>query len=311
MRFSIRGVYSTALTTYLLDRGHELVNPTEKQRMLFGVSTIAQPDVAISDTDDREGIIVKGGIDLIREVVEELRQISWQVVSSPISEKGLVRLYFPFEAKEELDKIRGRTVYTVPLHHYCRAGGEALSSLITLCEEVVAGGKAEKGIVEEKVREAVLGLLPRRGDVIFLHHQKPHRRKIVLGPYRSVKKGNPLILERTIRGFGLYDGLRVEKTPGDTAITTIPRLGWSMQTRYVGLGNRHKGSYINISTPIHVYDNHVWYLDLGIDVVERPESRLEVIDREELEMLLEAGCISRQLYDRALDEVQRYLSSRA
>lgn len=309
MRFSIRGIYSTAVSKYLLDLGHELVNPTHSQEERFGIgSSWTTPEIIIQDTSDKEGIIIQGASSIVEQVVEELRRISWQVVTTPLSRLSggiaSARVYFPIEAKKALDDIRSRVAYTLPFHHLCRAGGETLSSILSMLEDLVVSGSLDRKIAEERISLLINKLGPRKGCTAMIHHLKPLSGKILLGPFRFYRSGDVLIGRRVIRSFGKYDGLGIDKTPGDVSVTRLRRFSWSMDTRYYGLGNAEKGRYINISTPIHVYESHAWYIDLGIDVVEKPNGERRIIDTEELELLLENSCISRELYERALSEAR-------
>ncbi|MEM2040619.1 MAG: DUF402 domain-containing protein [Nitrososphaerota archaeon] len=313
LRFSIRGIYSTALTKHLLDHGHELVNPTKSQAERFGACTSSvAPDVIINDTGDKEGVVIQGGPESVMEFVQDIREISWQVVVTPIRIHGGVasaRIYFPAEAKTSLDIIRAKITYTLPYHHFCRAGGETLSNIVSMLEELVDIGALNREIAEQKITGLINRLAPRKGSSGMIHHLKPLSGKILLGPFRFYRSGEVLIGRRIIKGFGKYNGLGVDKTPGDVSISRIKRFSWRMETRYYGLGNAEKGRYINISTPIHLYESHAWYIDLGIDVVEKPNGERMIIDAEELEQLLEKSCISRELYEKAMSEAKSILDS--
>jgi len=312
LRFSIRGIYSTSITKYLLDLGHELVNPTRSQEERFGPhSSTTAPEVVINDTGDKEGVKLLGSPDAVGEIMQELRKISWQVVTTPIRLVGRVasaRAYFPAEAKAFLDAIRSKITYTLPYHHLCRAGGETLSNVVSMLEELVESGALDRELAERRILDLVNRLAPRRGCSAMIHHTKPLSGKILLGPFRFYRSGDVLIGKRIIRCFGKYDGLEVDKTPGDVSISRIKRFSWRMDTRYYGLGNAEKGRYINISTPIHVYESHAWYIDLGIDVVEKPNGEKKIIDAEELEKLLECSCISRELYEKAMSEAKNIMN---
>lgn len=310
LRFSVRGIYSTALARHLLDLGHELVNPTRSQEERFGTAESVIPDILISDTGDKEGVTIQGAMKHLEEIVLDLKKISWQVVVTPAQSLGgasRVRVYFPADAKRSLDMIRSKVSYTLPYHHFCRAGGETLSNIVSMLEELVEKGALNKEIAEQKIADLVTRLAPRKGCTGMIHHLKPLSGKILLGPFRFYRSGDVLIGKRIIKSFGKYDGLGVDKTPGDLSISRIRRFSWRMDTRYYGLGNTEKGRYINISTPIHVYESHAWYIDLGVDVVEKPNGERKIIDTEELEQLLEKSCISRELYEKALNEARSIL----
>lgn len=304
MRVRVRGIYSTAIARLLIDRGHEIVDPTESQRRRFGSASQAPPDIMIWDTEDREGIVLEGRASSVDDLVDILSSISWQVVvkSDGPREGDFARasVYFPIDAKLALDALRSKVTYTLPMHHYLRVAGPSYSHLVTICEELVEDGRVEPEVVEAKVSGVIDSIRPRVGSRIVINHVKLNGRNIVIGPATVVSRREAITLKRTIKGFGRYDGLDVEKVPGDVAISKLERFGWTLRTSYYGLGDRLKGIYVNVSTPIHVYDERIWYVDLGIDVVASIGYRPTIIDEDHLNVLLDKRCISKEMHERAL-----------
>ncbi|MCS7142809.1 MAG: DUF402 domain-containing protein [Aigarchaeota archaeon] len=309
MRVRVRGIYSTALCYLLHDHGHELVDLTESQEKRFGASSSGSPELIINDTRDREGILLVGRSPCIDEVVELLRGISWQVVIKRFSGRAegddRAIAYFPVGAKIALDDLRSRVTYTLPMHHHLRAAGRFPSEFVTILEELVSEGRIEPHVVEERVRRVIEGMGPGYRSRVPIYHMKVNGRHITLGPATVYYEQGDVVLERWIKGFGTYDGLNVAKTPLDVAVSRLVRFGWTMETRYYGPDGRLKGTYVNVSTPINVYETRIWYIDLGIDVVRVEGSEPRVIDEEELRELVDQGCVSRRMYEEALMVVKR------
>ncbi|MCL6641703.1 MAG: DUF402 domain-containing protein [Candidatus Bipolaricaulota bacterium] len=121
-----------------------------------------------------------------------------------------------------------------------------------------------------------------------------------------------ITVRREIKGPGVYDGLNIPKEPGDYAITEFSCGAWHYETRYYSRDGTLKGVYVNINTPIEFYADRVRYVDLEIDVVQRPGEPAQIIDEPDLQGV--AHCVSPQLIMRAhtiATECARMLNARA
>ena len=61
-----------------------------------------------------------------------------------------------------------------------------------------------------------------------------------------------------------------------------------------------RGEYWNINTPVEFYPEKIRYVDLHVDVVLKGGGRPEMIDRDQLERLVEKGYIKEELARKAL-----------
>lgn len=70
----IRGIYSTAITRLLLERGVKITQPTKPivERFEIQSPTYYPPDVTIKDLDDKRGVLVIGTPEAVKEVVQVL-----------------------------------------------------------------------------------------------------------------------------------------------------------------------------------------------------------------------------------------------
>ena len=305
VKISIRGVYSTALIKLLQDAGFTIVNPTRSQVERFGITLRCEPDVMIVDSpSDRHCIEIRGAAEAVQELVNALREnfedliVLQEHASEPL---GRARIGFPNDAKLKLDELRSKVTYTVPFHHYCRAGGEGLSSMVSFAEDLVERGLVPADEMSRMFEEQVNQIAPRIGVTIKIIHIKPNGRRLSLGPCKVVWRSESKVrLQRRILSSGIYDGLGVEKSPGDYAITEIVKFQPWMKTSYYSISGELKGHYYNISTPIAVYPDHIHYFDLEVDVAVKPNSKAEIIDAELLEKAVEEGRLRKELRDKAL-----------
>ncbi len=139
---------------------------------------------------------------------------------------------------------------------------------------------------------------PRVGDRVRIEHVKASRELSVIMTGQVIAGDSQRItVRREIRSSGVYDGLGIPKEPGDYAVTEFRQGAWYYETRYYSRDGVLKGIYMNINTPIEFYADRVRYVDLEIDVVQRPGEPAQIIDECDLQRI--AHMISPQLGERA------------
>ena len=220
---------------------------------------------------------------------------------------GLSRL-----AKERLDSLRGRVVSTVPGHHMYKYGGGCLGDLVDFSEALVDAGYGASG-VSGVLRGYVLSLLSSR-PVVNVTHVRPSGEVLSLGPGRPVVVGEDVVvLRRVIRGGGVYDGLGVERRPGDVDYMFVYPGDWLVVHNYFR-GGEWLGSYINVNTPPEVLPGEILYHDLAIDVAVTGDGA-EIIDSDELEkycgeqIITEPLCRkARETAEKAAQQPEKYIT---
>ncbi len=215
-------------------------------------------------------------------------------------------LYITSPAKRILDSHRSRVHPTVEYHHSLKAGGFEESSLVDFSEESIRLGYATSRIGLAIVSYIVSNL---RGRRITIDHRVPDGSRVSLGPftvdsYSVEDDGVRLVLLRTFKTPGILDGLGVEKRPGDYSRTIVDTRKWHVIHEYYSKDGRLLGVYANINTPPEVGFKSIRYLDLYVDLVKKPGGDPELKDVNELEKALQEGLITRELYEKALEEVE-------
>ncbi|MEM1639183.1 MAG: DUF402 domain-containing protein [Desulfurococcaceae archaeon] len=212
-------------------------------------------------------------------------------------------------AKQILDEHRRAVAFTLSRHHSLKSMG--LSNLVDFAESVLSGVNATIG---ENLEKGVLNYLAERlreiGKVEILH-VKPTGEILRLqsGRVLDVKvHDNKLIavLERVIKSPGIYDGLGIEKKPGDLDYVVVDTSKPILQHNYFRDGN-WLGTYININTPPEISESSIKYHDLLIDIVIFPTKEVKVVDTEEIKKLHEDSIITDELFEYAQQTVQQIL----
>lgn len=174
---------------------------------------------------------------------------------------------FPGASKHTLDRWRDRVIPTDPGYHRRQSAPEALT-------------------------------MPREGDRVRIEHAKAHSELSAVYTGQVIETTpERIIVRREIKSAGFYDGLNISKEPGDYAVTEFRQGAWHYETRYYQCDGVLKGIYVNINTPIEIYADRVRYVDLEIDVVQRPGEPAQIIDEPELRRI--AHLVSPKLIERA------------
>ena len=300
----IRGIYSTALTRFFLDRGMKVVSPSDTIIRRFGKTkglVLLEPhDVEITDLEDMEGIKVQGQRTSVDEVTTVLQEHFFDAICrNKREDSGDVE--FPFPSKTALDELRNRVLPTVPRHHHFRI---IASDYVNLLEEKTLTGHPEKrGSVGRSMEKSLIWDNLQKGKEIKIEHVKLDGRIIFLSEGEIVEKDferKKLVLRRSrFQGRTKYDGLGIEKREGDYAISEVQEGLWYYQHTYFRSDGTLIGRYVNINTPVEFYPDRIRYVDLEIDVVQMPDGQVFVMDEEDLEKQFKAGYLTEQLMETA------------
>jgi len=215
-------------------------------------------------------------------------------------------IYITSPAKSLLDSIRSKIHPTIEYHHSLKAGGFEESSLVDFSEESLRLGYATSRIGLAIISYIASNLKGRR---IAIDHRIPDGRRVSLGPFTvdsyNIGDSVRIVLTRTFRTPGTLDGLNIEKKPGDYSKTVIDTGEWHTVHEYYSREGKLLGVYININTPAEIGFKSIRYLDLYVDVVKKPGEEPEVKDVEELERALQENLVTKDLYEKAVEEAKK------
>ena len=300
----IRGIYSTALTRFFLDRGMKVVSPSDTIIRRFGKTKglvlVGPHDVEITDSEDMEGIRLQGESTSVEAVKKTLQDHFFDAIARNKGE-GVSEIEFPFVAKMTLDEVRNRVLPTVPRHHHFRI---VASEYVNLLEEKTLSGHPEKReSVGRSMEKSLIWDTFQEGKEIKIEHVKVDGEVIFLSEGVILEKDfdrKTLVLKRSrFKGRTKYDGLGIGKREGDYAISEIQEGFWYYQHTYFRSDGSLIGRYVNINTPVEFYPDRIRYVDLEIDVVQMPDGQVFVTDEKDLEERFKAGHLGKELMERA------------
>ena len=205
-------------------------------------------------------------------------------------------LWFGRESRFALDDHRREVTATMPGHHRTKAGTEAASAGVD-CAAALSDDLGEEfpfPVVADQFG-------PSEGDRIRIGHGKPAGQLIVLGRGEVVERGDDgtLAVEREMSGGGTYDALGTRRESGDTALTKFREGRWWYPTTYRSDDGEHKGTYVNVCTPVELFPDEVRYVDLHVDVIKHPDGTVERVDDDELDEAVAAGEVPEELAEKA------------
>ena len=249
--------------------------------------------------------ILKELDELISEILK-LRKIAARYRETAKLRDGedISEAIFTFYSKMYLDAIRALRVPTVRFHHYIKRAGSEESQYVDLVEELYDCCSLDC-VGQQLLKKAQSNV--RRARQITLLHEKLSGETIKMkGDIKDISQENVFTIVRTVKSKGIYDGLGLEKRPGDVIYTYIcPGLPFVVH-EYRSAGGTLKGYYININTPAEVFflekeklNAYVWYVDLEIDIVRLKNEKARIIDAEILSGYCSRRLVGKDLYNYA------------
>lgn len=207
--------------------------------------------------------------DEIEKDLEECLRL-YKKINGDFSFKRSWIVKFTKEGREKLDKIRKLVLPTSRKHHLIRMFG--------------LDGKLD--VIEELNPERIDIIERECGGEIELIHDRIIGGEIIRKEKIIEKKEGFLRTYREIKSPGFYDGLKIRKIPGDYAISEIREGEIFYEIKYYRKDGRLIGKYVNFNTPIEMFGDKVYYIDLLIDLVKVNDSWI-LKDVEEFEEIKE------------------------
>ena len=262
-------------------------------------------------SSDQSSDVLRNEIAHLVKEGEAIRERAERVEAPATLREGnyFMDVEFPASSKKKLDEVRGSVAPTMDGHHYYKACGDEVSSALDMAEKLL-----EKGCPREDVKdlfqETIEVHYPTEGSTIEIMHAKLDGKVFHLGTalieaYDHVK--SLIRFRRGFRGEGLYDGLGTRKEPGDHAVTELKIGEWHFKTLYFSRDGRHKGTYINLNTPIELYPYGIRYVDLEVDVCIWPDGRVKVLDEEKLDNAVAEGLVTEKLVRIVKEKLQEIM----
>ena len=306
MKISIPGDFAVLISEEAVKVSHKIRGSTRDK--LIELGKILRPEgwgiiwrTGAANADPSE---LQEEIELLTKEAEKLLKLAKEAPALVKLRDGfdLIDIEFPAQSKAKLDEIRSKVFPTVRYHHWLKSYANSLTKIIDFAEKYLSRD-VNLEIVNSAIEKLLkTEILPKEGKRLKIYHIKPNGREVILGPARVIMiKDNDGLEYRMFRRFspgGYYDGIGAPKEAGDYGITIVRIFDDKLITAYFTVENKLKGIYVNLNTPIEIYNDGFRYIDLEIDVVLDKHNEVKILDTQKLDKYLEEGIISEKLVKR-------------
>ena len=314
-KISIPGDYAVLIPEETVRISHKIHG--SKRTKLLEIGHVIRPDgwgiiwrtsALYADVED-----LKEEVERLTDEAEKLHEVALNSPALTKIREGLdiLEVEFPANSKKKLDEIRSKVVPTVRGHHWYKSFSNNLTEIIDFSEKTLAK-KVDMETLSNAIEEYVKKhKFPKEGDLIKIHHKKINGREIFLGPARLVLIDNSeefpeFRMYRRFKPGGFYDGIEAQKEVGDYGITIAKMFDDKLITVYYDINNKLKGIYLNLNTPIEVYNKEVRYIDLEIDVVININGETKILDSKKLEDYTKSNNVTEKIYKETIERAEKY-----
>lgn len=210
-----------------------------------------------------------------------------------------------YSSKLYLDRVRKEICPTIHMHHIFRSCNRD-ASLVGLLDNL-----SSRMPSDEEVRIVTEWLLNELSEVseVIVEHKKVWGKTIFM---KSVidkvlnEDGPTLQLKRVFRTHGIYDGLKVSKEIGDTALMSVKAGSSHIIHKYFSRNGRLKGVYVNFNTPAEIHHSgKVYYVDLDVDLVRHEKDGCKIIDTDGFRKLLAEGIVTQGILEKLIRDFDK------
>lgn len=212
----------------------------------------------------------------------------------------------PGDAKRLCDHLRAELLPTLPGHHKYKAQGDVYGATVDALEK-------ELPVEVLRNRTAALGALASVNAM-----QSPLRdtlrvrmrglRENAATQYEGERvaydlDGGWVEVRQELRNKDSYPaGLRLDKRPGDYAVTRFQEGSWHYVTRFYGRQGAWKADYVGIATPTAIFSDQLHLVGLGVSVCHSPEQPAEIVGIESLREQQKQGLVGAALVSKVQEE---------
>jgi len=204
-------------------------------------------------------------------------------------------MVFSSENKKCLDEIRSKVYPTVKGHHKYKSLSDELTEIVDYSEYVLLSKPEIADDVSEILLHYVYEKAKEKTRIEIEHISILENTIKKLTPGQIIKLTVEddeayVTVKRVFRSKGIYDGLGVEKKPGDYDLMEFSTKYPVIIHKYFSKNGEFKGIYLNINSPPEVVPGKIRYIDYEVDVVAT-KNEVREIDVEKLEKAVKEGIL--------------------
>ena len=204
-------------------------------------------------------------------------------------------MVFSSENKNRLDEIRSKVYPTVKGHHKYKSLSDELTEIVDYSEYMLLSKPEMADDISEILLRYVYEKAKEKTRIEIEHVSILDNTIKKLTPGQIIKltvEDNEayVTVKRVFRSKGVYDGLGVEKEPGDYDLMEFSTKYPVIIHKYFSKNGEFKGIYLNINSPPEIVPGKIRYIDYEVDVVAT-KNEVREIDVEKLEKAVKEGIL--------------------
>ena len=252
---------------------------------------------------------------VLSEEIQELVQQAGDLRERLSGAKALGYLYggdvstqveMPGDAKRLCDHLRAEFLPTLPGHHKYKAQGDVYGATVDALEKELPAEVLRNRTAPLGVLASVNAMESPLRDTLRVRMRG--LRESAATQYEGQRVAYDLDagwveVRQELRNKDSYPaGLRLDKRPGDYAITRFQEGSWHYVTRFYGRQGAWKADYAGIATPTAIFSDQLHLVDLGASVCHSPEQPAELIGIESLQEQQKQGLVGAALVSKSREE---------
>ncbi len=212
----------------------------------------------------------------------------------------------PGDANRLCDHLRAEFLPTLPGHHKYKAQGDVYGATVDALEKELPAEVLRNRTAPLGVLASVNAMQSPLRDALRVRMRGLRESRAT--QYEGQRVAYDLDtgwveLRQELRNKDSYpDGLRLDKRPGDYAVTRFQEGSWHYVTRFYGRQGGWKADYVGIATPTAIFSDQLQLVDLGAGVCRSPEQPAELIGVESLREQRRQGLVCAALVSRVQEE---------
>ena len=212
----------------------------------------------------------------------------------------------PGDAKRLCDLLRAEFLPTLPGHHKYKAQGDVYGATVEALEKELPAEVLRNRTAPLGVLASVNAMQSPLRDALRVRMRG--LRDNAATQYEGQRVAYDLDagwveLRQELRNKDSYPaGLRLDKRPGDYAVTRFQEGSWHYVTRFYGRQGAWKADYVGIATPTAIFSDQLHLVDLGVSVCHSPEQPAEIVGIESLQEQQKQGLVGAALVSKVQAE---------
>jgi len=204
-------------------------------------------------------------------------------------------LLFISNVKDALDEVRSKIYPTVKGHHRYKSLSDELTELVDYSEFIILEKPEFRSEISKTLEKYVIEKIMEKGKVEIEHISilSNEVKKLTPGHVVNINLGSDetvFTVKRVFKAKGVFDGLNVEKSPGDYDLMEFSTKYPLILHKYFSRNGSLKGIYLNINSPPEVVPGIIRYVDYEVDVAAT-SNEVKILDKDKLEKAVAEGII--------------------